>query len=220
MAKYVQYINACFGAFPCTKEVKSYNIEEVLDEVISLNNKEIGIQIVGFRFFEKEKEQIVEQTGVHYLEGECIKNASKDVEIVEYFTQKRHAVPDFPVIKISNPFLLVYPLYEKDKIIEKSIIKKAKERMTRKKEILIVRKEIEECKKNIVQELYRIADAVESEQFEKIPFIQNKEFDKKVYLDLFAEEGGIKEYIDYLKKRLDEIKKLQEPIFQSEITKE
>ena len=92
--------------------------------------------------------------------------------------------------------------------------------MTRKKEILIVRKEIEECKKNIVQELYRIADAVESEQFEKIPFIQNKEFDKKVYLDLFAEEGGIKEYIDYLKKRLDEIKKLQEPIFQSEITKE
>ena len=211
MDKYVQYINACFGFFPCTKQIKEYNVEEALEEVISLNNKEMGIQIIGFRFFQKEEEKIIEQTGIYYLDGEYIMDPSKDTELVEYFRQKGHILPDFPVIKISDPFLLVYPFLEKDKIIEASMFQNVKEKVSRKKELLIIRKEIEECKKNILQELYRIIDAVETERFEEISFHFKKQSDNKEYLGIFTEEWGIKEYIEYLRKRIDEINQIQNP---------
>lgn len=211
MAHYVQFLNVGYGVFSNTKEIEEWDVKEAFEEAMLLDNPSMDIRIIGFRFYEKENEQIVQESGVYYMSGEVISDPSTDDEVVNYFKNAQREVPQFPVVKINIPFLLVYPFHEGDSIIEKPKEISKTELRNKKERIMELRNQIEKYKTSIVGELYRVAEAFETEEFSKIPLATLDGQEDKLFLDLVQDNGNFGMHIKNIQEYIEELEILQKP---------
>ena len=211
MAHYVQYLNVGYGVFSNTKEVEKWNVKEAFEEAMLLDNPDMDIRIIGFRFYERINEQIVQESGVYYLSGEVISEPASDKAVVEYFQNAQRTVPQFPIVKVSIPYLLVYPFHEWDCILERSEVVSKGELRSKKERIMELRNTIEKYKNSVVGELYQIAEAFESEEFSCIPLIALEGQEDKQFLNLVKDDGDFGLHIRKLQKYIQELEGLQKP---------
>lgn len=212
MAKYVQYLNVGFGIFNNIREVKEWNVDVATEEALVLENEEQDIRIVGFRFFEKEEEldQISSESGIYYLKGEVINNPSDDGQIVSYYEYRRQPLPKVPLVKIQSPFFLLYPYGEEDQFVDTHLAKEKIALRKKQARIATLRQEISDYKQSVVQEIRKIADAMEEEEFLLVP-LTKETGEEQQYLDILGDHGNFKKHISYLEEKIAEITKLQLP---------
>lgn len=211
MAHYVQFLNVGYGVFSNTKEIEKWDEKEAFEEAMLLDNPSMDIRIIGFRFYEKVNEQIVQESGVYYMSGEVISDPSSDDEVVNYFKNAQREVPQFPVVKINIPFLLVYPFHEGDSIMEKPQEISKSELRNKKERIMELRNQIEKYKNSVVGELYRVAEAFESEEFSKIPLVTPDGQEDKLFLNLVQDNGDFGMHIKNIQEYIEELESLQKP---------
>lgn len=206
MANYVQYLNVGYGVFCNTKEVKKWDIYEAVNDAILIENPTMDIRIVGFRFYEKKDEKIVKKSGVYYLQGEIVREPQKDDEIKLYFDKLRKEIPKCPVVKLMKPYFLIYPYTEGDTVIKIDEMISKEELRKKREEVTRLRIQVESYKDKMVTELYRLAEAIEKEEFSNIR-LEKMEGHEKVYLDLLQNQKNIGQHIEQL---MNDIKKIED----------
>lgn len=210
MGKYVQYLNIGFGIFKNIQEVKDWDVDLAVEEALSLNDPKQDIQIIGFRFFEKDekKNNISKTSGIYYFQGEIVKCPCEDGDIVEYYRKKEVQVPSVPMIKIKTPWLMLYPYEEGDQVLDIASSKEIEMFRKRQADITRLRRDIDSYKENLVEELRKVADMIEAEQFTLLPFAsgfgENGES-----LDILGDGGNFRKHIEYLEDKMKQIRLLQ-----------
>lgn len=206
MASYVQYLNVGFGIFNNTRETSSWSIEASMEEALLLDDPDTDIRIIGFRFFDKNPKTnaLIKQSGIFYLSGEVIMNPQNNEEVVEFFQRANKEVPmTNAVIKITSPYKLMYPFHEGDKVLDTSVVmakinaRKGQERLAK------IRNGIEDYKNSLVEELKRIANAIEDNSFHTIPMVEGQGEAK--HLNILNDGGDFNKHIEYLRKQRVEL---------------
>lgn len=212
MAKYVQYLNVGFGIFNNTKEVKEWNVDVATEEALMTEEKNGDIHIIGFLFFEKDDEtnEILFQSGIYYLKGEIVENPSMDLQIVSYFEKKQQILPVVPLVKMQSPFFMVYPYRKDDQLINLEFAKEKIALRKKKVRIAILREEIENYKKELVQELHNIANDMEQDEFLLVPLVDGVNEGVR-HLDVMGDCGNFQKHIAFLEERIEELTRLQLP---------
>jgi len=212
MASFVQFLNVGFGIINNTKEVETWNIKEMMEEALLLDDPDLDIRIIGFRFYDMDPvtNVVTKRSGIYYLDGEIIDNPSRD-PAVQSFIENSHK--EFPkgqrLIKINKPYTLVYALGNEDTIVDvkpflaKIQAKKAAEHLER------MKAEIEQYKINLVEVLRRIEDAVENNAFNTIPLIDSPYSEGTKTLNILNDNGNFNKHIEFLRNKRVEIMNLE-----------
>lgn len=208
MASYVQYLNVGFGIFNNTREIESWSIEASMEEALMLDDPDTDIRIIGFRFFDMDPatNALVKQSGIFYLSGEKITNPNADLDISNFFKKSGKELPNYnTMIKITNPYFLVYPFQEGDRILDTSAVmakineKKGQDRLAK------IRQSIEDYKTSIVEDLHNIANAIEENSFHLIPMIDSEISSEIKHLNIMNDGGNFNKHIEYLRKQRVEL---------------
>lgn len=212
MASFVQFLNVGFGIINNTKEVESWNIKEMMEEALLLDDPELDIRIIGFRFYDMDPitNVVTKRSGIYYLDGEIIDSPTKD-PAVQAFIESSHK--QFPkgqrLIKIQKPYTLVYALGNEDTIVDvkpflaKIQAKKASEQLDR------MKNEIEQYKINLIEVLRKIEDAIENNAFNTIPLVDSQYAENSKTLNILNDNGNFNKHIEYLRNKRVEIMNLE-----------
>lgn len=212
MASYVQFLNVGFGIINNTKEVESWNIKEMMEEALLLDDPELDIRIIGFRFYDMDPitNVVTKRSGIYYLDGEIIDSPSKDPAVIAFLENSNKQFPKGQrLIKIQKPYTLVYALGNEDTIVDvkpflaKIQAKKATEQLDR------MKNEIEQYKINLVEVLRKIEDAVENNAFNTIPLVDSQYAENSKTLNILNDNGNFNKHIEYLRNKRVEIMNLE-----------
>lgn len=215
MASYVQFLNVGFGIINNTKEVESWNIKEMMEEALLLDDPELDIRIIGFRFYDMDPitNVVTKRSGIYYLDGEIIDSPSKDPAVIAFLENSNKQFPKGQrLIKIQKPYTLVYALGNEDTIVDvkpflaKIQAKKATEQLDR------MKNEIEQYKINLVEVLRKIEDAVENNAFNTIPLVDSQYAENSKTLNILNDNGNFNKHIEYLRNKRVEIMNLERKI--------
>ena len=210
MANYIQFINMGATAVETLLQIDSWDEALAVGEVLKRNNPSEDIYIIGFRFLEKEGEVLVRQSGIYYLSGEVVEKPVEDMDIFRYCKKKDITVPQFPVLKIREPFLIVYPFEEQDRLLPMVHYEKEGTAEQKKLRIAQLRNELQQYRECVVRELRETADALEMNEFSMISVV-SEDVDSGVYhLDIYGDQGDFGKHLRYLHACLEELKELQE----------
>ena len=209
MALFVQYLNVGYGLFKSTKQIKKWDTDIAIGEILRFEHKNPEIKIIAFRFFEKdmEKGQIIKKSGVYYMNGIAVEHPETDSEVVAYLQKRKQDIPNFPVVKLYHPFFMLYPYKKDDCIIEVSNDGRDIEKRKKQAKIKELRQEVESYKEELVFELRKIADALEAEEFQFIS-LTNGDNGKK-YLNLYGDLGDFGKHLQFIEGHKKEIEMLQ-----------
>lgn len=191
------------------QEIEEWNESLAIQQALSKNSPEDDIYIIGFRFLEKDGEFVIKKSGVYYLTGVVVKEPVSDMEVFQYCKDREIPVPAFPVIKIKQPFLVVYPFEREDKLLdaEQYITPGTKENRILKMEQL--RNDIIEYRTKLVQALRETADALETDEFSLVPLTGEMEENGVRYLNICEDGGDFGKHMKYLYACIEELKQLQ-----------
>lgn len=209
MKKYVQFINMGIANCESLEEVEEWNVGSAVQKALDKNSPEKDIYIIGFRFLEKEGEVITKKTGVYYLTGVVVKEPVSDMEVFRYCKERQLPVPSFPVIKMKQPFLIVYPFEKEDCVLhaEQYITPGTKENRNTRMDQL--RNNIIEYKAKVVNELREIADALEADEFSLVSLTGETEENGVRYLNICEDGGDFGKHMKYLYACMEELEQLQ-----------
>lgn len=214
MANYIQYINMGFVVIEDIQEVTEWDVDYAVCEALEKNKSQKDCFIIGFRFLEKEKETLKHQSGVYYLDGKVSLNPLEDMEVFRYCEEKEITVPMFPVIKIKQPFLMVFPFEEKDQVIQVSNYREKGSEEAKRARISVLRKEIAEYKGNVLKEMEEVAKALEAEEFSLISLTRDEKENGKRFLNIYGDAGDFGEHLRFLHVRIEELHQLQKEIME------
>lgn len=212
LASYVQFLNVGLGIINNTKEVESWNIKEITEEALLMDNPDLDVRIIGFRFYDLDPvtNHVLKQSGIYYLDGEIVNNPSKDPSVMAFLSSSNKEFPRGQrLIKIQKPYTLVYALENEDTIVDvkpflaKIKAKKAKEHLERTK------KDFEEYKNNLVEVLRKIEDAIACNAFNAIPLIDSPSSETSKTLNIMNDNGNFNKHIEYLRNKRIEIMNLE-----------
>ena len=212
MASYVQFLNVGLGIINNTKEVESWNIKEITEEALLMDNPDLDVRIIGFRFYDLDPvtNHVLKQSGIYYLDGEIVNNPSKDPSVMAFLSSSNKEFPRGQrLIKIQKPYTLVYALENEDTIVDvkpflaKIKAKKAKEHLER------MKKDFEEYKNNLVEVLRKIEDAIACNAFNAIPLIDSPSSETSKTLNIMNDNGNFNKHIEYLRNKRIEIMNLE-----------
>lgn len=215
MANFIQYINMGFVVIDDIQEVDEWNIDYAVYEALKKNKCQEDCYIIGFRFLEKENQILKHESGIYYLDGTVISNPVEDIEVFRYCEEKDIEVPCFPVIKIKQPFLMVFPFEKQDQVIDAAKYKQTDTVEAKKAKITVLRKEISDYKRELLQEMEIVSRALDAEEFSLIPLIGDEKENGKRFLNLCGDEGDFGRHLRYLYLRTEELRQLQEDIINS-----
>lgn len=209
MKKYVQFINMGIANCESLQEVEEWNVGSAVQKALDKNSPEKDIYIIGFRFLEKEGEVITKKTGVYYLTGVVVKEPVSDMEVFRYCKERQLPVPSFPVIKMKQPFLVVYPFEKEDCVLhaEQYITPGTKENRNTRMEQL--RNNIIEYKAKVVSELRETANALEADEFSLVSLTGETEENGVRYLNICEDGGDFGKHMRYLYACMEELDQLQ-----------
>lgn len=209
MKKYIQFINMGIANCESLQEVEEWNVSFAVQQALDKNSPEDDIYIIGFRFLEKEGEFTTNKSGVYYLTGIVVKEPVSDMEVFRYCKERELPVPSFPIIKIKQPFLLVYPFEKEDCVIntEQYITPGTKENKTARIEQL--RKNIIEYKDKVISQLRETADALEADEFSLVSLTGESEENGVRYLNICEDGGDFGKHMKYLYACMEELEQLQ-----------
>lgn len=212
MASYVQFLNVGFGIINNTKEVESWNIKEMMEEALLMDNPDLDVRIIGFRFYDVDEatNHVTKRSGIYYLDGEIIDNPSKDPAVASFLANANKEYPRGQrLIKIMKPYTLVYALENEDTIVDvkpflaKIKAKKAEEQLER------MKNEIEDYKNNLIETLRKIEDAIENNAFNTVPLVDSPYSEGSKILNIMNDGGNFNKHIDYLRAKRVEIMNLE-----------
>lgn len=209
MKKYVHFINMGIANCESIQEVEEWNVGSAVQKALDKNSPEDDIYIIGFRFLEKEEEFITKQSGVYYLTGVVVKEPASDMEVFQYCKERQLPVPSFPVIKMKQPFLVVYPFEKEDCVLkaEQYVTPGTKENRNARMEQL--RKDIIQYKARVVSELRETADALEADEFSLVSLTGETEENGVRYLNIYEDGGDFGKHMKYLYACIEELEQLQ-----------
>lgn len=209
MKKYIQFINMGIANCESLQEVEEWNESLAVQQALSKNSPEDDIYIIGFRFLEKEGENITNKSGVYYLTGVVVKEPISDMEVFQYCKDRELPVPIFPVIKIKQPFLVVYPFEKEDAVLDadKYITPGTKENRISRMEQL--RSDIIKYKDKVISELRETADALEADEFSLVSLTGEVEENGVRYLNICEDGGDFGKHMKYLYACMEELEQLQ-----------
>lgn len=209
MKRYIQFINMGIANCESLQEVEEWNVGNAVQKALDKNSPKDDIYIIGFRFLEKEGEFITNKSGIYYLTGVVVKEPVSDMEVFQYCKERQLPVPSFPVIKMKQPFLVVYPFEKEDCVLhaEQYITPGTKENRSVRMEQL--RKNIIEYKEKVVGELRETADALEADEFSLVSLTGEPEENGVRYLNICGDDGDFGKHMKYLYACIKELEKLQ-----------
>lgn len=197
---FVQILNIGFGIINNTQPIESRNEEDIMEMVMGMEDPARDIRIIGFRMYDMDTDTGItsNQSGIYYLEGEEFTYPKVDQDITSYM---KNANIEYEkgqqLIKIRKPNVMVYPLNPNDKILDtaavllKMKIRKEEERKARLEE------EILTYKNSLVEELKRVAEYVETNQFNTIPLVPTSDNGKA--LNVLNDKGNFNKHIDHMR---------------------
>ena len=209
MKRYIQFINLGIANCESMQEVEEWNVGSAVQKALDKNSPEDDIYIIGFRFLEKEGEFVTNKSGVYYLTGIVVKEPVADMEVFQYCKERHLTVPSFPVIKMKQPFLVVYPFEKEDCVLhaEQYVTSGTEENRSIRLEQL--RKNIIEYKEKVVGELRETADALEADEFSLVSLTGEAEENGVRYLNICDDGGDFGKHMKYLYACMEELEKLQ-----------
>lgn len=212
LASYIQFLNVGLGIINNTKEVESWNIKEMTEEALLMDNPDLDVRIIGFRFYDLDPgtNHILKQSGIYYLDGEIVHHPTNDPSVTAFLSSSNKEFPRSQrLIKIQKPYTLVYPLENEDTIIDvKPFLAKIKEKKT-KEHLERMKKDFEEYKTNLVEVLRKIEDAIACNAFNAIPLIDSPSSETSKTLNIMNDNGNFNKHIDYLRNKRIEILNLE-----------
>lgn len=212
LASYVQFLNVGFGIINNTKEVETWNIKEMMEEALLMDNPDLDVRIIGFRFYDLDPatNHVLKRSGIYYLDGEIVDSPSKDPAVASFLAAANKEYPkNQRLIKIQKPYTLVYALENEDTIVDvkpflaKIKAKKAEEQLER------MKKDIEDYKNNLIEALRKIEDAIENNAFNTIPLVDSTYSEASKTLNIMSDGGNFNKHIDYLRNKRVEIMNLE-----------
>ena len=112
MASYVQFLNVGFGIINNTKEVETWNIKEIMEEALLMDNPDLDVRIIGFRFYDLDPvtNHVLKKSGIYYLDGEIVDSPSKDPAVISFLATANKEYPkDSIAFTLSKGGLLFLP---------------------------------------------------------------------------------------------------------------
>ena len=110
---------------------------------------------------------------------------------------------------------MVFPFEEQDQVIDAAKYKQTDTVEAKKAKITVLRKEISDYKRELLQEMEIVSRALDAEEFSLIPLIGDEKENGKRFLNLCGDEGDFGRHLRYLYLRTEELRQLQEDIINS-----
>lgn len=199
---YVQYLNIGFGIINNTREIDSWNTNECIEEALLLDNEKNDVRIIGFRFYDIDSDTkvILKQGGINYLQGELFTypKIDNDMMILLKATNMDY-LRDQKLIKLKKPYTIVYPFNEDDCILDITPFQTGIKIKRIKEEIEKTNLAIETYKRELVSAIRNIADSIETNSYNKIPFYQSPINMNEKQLNILDDQGNFVKHIDYLR---------------------
>lgn len=199
---YVQYLNIGFGIINNTRVIDSWNTNECIEEALLLDNDQNDVRIIGFRFYDidSDTKAVIKQGGINYLQGTLFTYPKIDNDILTLLKATNKEYPrDQKLIKIKKPYTIVYPFNDNDCILDITPFQTGIKVKKIKEEIERTNLAIESYKRELVATVRTIADNIETNSYNKIPFFQSLHDSEEKHLNILDDNGNFVKHIDYLR---------------------
>lgn len=211
--QFVQYLSIGTGFIENTQKIKTRNIEECIEKSIDIEDKTKDIQIIGFRFFDRDKKDVVcNISGIFYLRGEVITYPKVSTEMLQ-FLKNIGAIykkgQQLIITGSSTP--IVYEFMKEDKLVDLEEIKENIKRKKQAERATQLKKDIEAYKTSVCIVLTEIAENIKVNNYKYVTLKEVEETDVFA-LNILGDGGNFKSHIDKLKSMHKELYSLEESL--------
>lgn len=212
---YVQFLNVGFGIINNTRIVDAWDANAIIEEALLLDNPDADIRIIGFRFYDIDSvtNNVVRRSGIYYLQGEIFTYPKVDNDVL---TLLRNTNKEYEkgqrLIKVQKPYTLVYPFSEDDRIVDVQPFLASIKSKKIKEDIERAKVDIENYKNNLLNIIRSVADSIETNSFNRIPFIDSPYSEEVKYLNIMNDGGNFMKHIDYLRNQRLNIMSLEKTL--------
>lgn len=214
MESFVQFLNVGFGIINNTEAVDSWDVDGSMEEALFLDNPNLDIRIIGFRFYDIDPatNAVVKQSGIYYLGGEALTYPKVDADVETVIKNSGRVYEKGQrLIKIEKPNIMIYPYNPNDQILDtakalaKIKIQKETERLSQ------LKQGMEDYRLSLVDEIKKIMEAIETNSFHNIPMVDTEIDDSEgcKSLNILNDGGNFNKHIEHLRNQRLEIMNIE-----------
>lgn len=214
MESFVQFLNVGFGIINNTEAVDSWDVDGSMEEALFLDNPNLDIRIIGFRFYDIDPatNTVVKQSGIYYLGGEPLTYPKVDPEVETVIRNSGRVYEKGQrLVKIEKPNIMIYPYNPNDQILDtakalaKIKIQKETERLSQ------LKQGMEDYRLSLVDEIKKIMEAIETNSFHNIPMVDTEIDDSEgcKSLNILNDGGNFNKHIEHLRNQRLEIMNIE-----------
>lgn len=214
MESFVQFLNVGFGIINNTEAVDSWDVEGSLEEALFLDNPNLDIRIIGFRFYDIDPatNAVIKQSGIYYLGGEAITYPKVDPEAEAAIKNSGRVYEKGQrLVMIKKPNVMIYPYNPDDQILDtaktmaKIKVQKEKDRLNQ------LKQGIEDYRISLVDELKKIVEAIDTNSFHNVPMVDTEldDSDTCKSLNILNDGGNFNKHIEHLRNQRLEIMNIE-----------